>query len=1070
MSLGKDLEKLGTNTLKTLNTVNNIVNDLTSNNRVVAGGCMSFDALMETPISDYCLMSMADYQLRKYMMLNMYMRDITLSATPQTYGIGNLLSNEISNYSYAENNNYLNEYQKIDAKNSTTRVGKQNDNIQNYGGGSNKYFSNKLYSQAYNLFPDENDSGTANFTEAEKWATYEANTNRNSILRKTKELFRNRKIHTIIDSFHTDPSNLDLNDPTQNGSAAYGLSHGRNLLTWSAENTGSSYSTNGYDNPYCRVWTHHHQYSQKRANLIRPFVKEEVKNGTTTYTPIEQSKLHTWGNGFKIGNEWGWKKDNKEAWEMSVLDKKTGMVNITPKYVDGGRERNIHTKDCMFSIENLAWQGFDPYSFEKALSWEQRGPFGGRIMWFPPYGLTFNEDSKVNWTEHSFIGRGENVYTYTNTSRSGTLEFLMVVDHPSVLDYATWHDDKPTDTKVLRFLAGCDPLDCTTESLLCHVKPTPLTDEYTEEGEDKTNTSDNTSNNTSDNTEDIIFFAFFPNNYSGVYDLENNSVVDPIAYLLYGRGAQWKYDDEFLERSTSLNLPLEIETGMTVDNGNGYEMNNSGTYERQDEQKNYIVGTSNANKGKKFYYRIDGTYTPEDGDSLNTFGQKLKTESSYKDSNNIGLNQSAAKIKDNFTEFVNKEIYTLAEVAYVLTNNAHAVTYINENVDEELNNTNQRIKELENKIGTNSQYQVTKVEIVGYANKQGNNTDKNTNRSRNVSLAKCRAQTIETWLKKKFLGKKITWTTTEEVKGESNGDSNTADAKKWRSVKVTISLKKKENTNLNGSNIKIKQQTKGYVNGKEVDLYTLNTDSAENAGRFWYYDNNNNLVLYDKKVRTAYGQIKSNNSIDRDSQGNNYYRYDQEYHFFNKLKETEPMVFNSLVEKLQYFDPAFHSISGEGFLSRLTFLHQCTRQGGTVGTSDKNNSDNKDVMARNLAFGRPPFCILRIGDFYYQKIVINNMNISYDPLVMDLNSEGVGVVPMIAKITLSFNFIGGGDLTGPVRRLQNALSFNYYANTRLYDNRADRVEYKNRGKDWETMKNGDIDFDNSVFYDTPMQN
>ena len=30
---------------------------------------------------------------------------------------------------------------------------------------------------------------------------------------------------------------------------------------------------------------------------------------------------------------------------------------------------------------------------------------------------------------------------------------------------------------------------------------------------------------------------------------------------------------------------------------------------------------------------------------------------------------------------------------------------------------------------------------------------------------------------------------------------------------------------------------------------------------------------------------------------------------------------------------------------------------------------------------------------------------------------------------------------GPIRRLQNAMTFNYYANARLYDNRADRVTY-----------------------------
>ena len=69
--------------------------------------------------------------------------------------------------------------------------------------------------------------------------------------------------------------------------------------------------------------------------------------------------------------------------------------------------------------------------------------------------------------------------------------------------------------------------------------------------------------------------------------------------------------------------------------------------------------------------------------------------------------------------------------------------------------------------------------------------------------------------------------------------------------------------------------------------------------------------------------------------------------------------------------------------------------------------------------------------------------------MLDLNNEGVGVVPLIANVTISFNFIGGGDLSGPVRRLQNAMSENYYANGRLYNNRADRIE---RDKKWDTME------------------
>jgi hypothetical protein len=67
-------------------------------------------------------------------------------------------------------------------------------------------------------------------------------------------------------------------------------------------------------------------------------------------------------------------------------------------------------------------------------------------------------------------------------------------------------------------------------------------------------------------------------------------------------------------------------------------------------------------------------------------------------------------------------------------------------------------------------------------------------------------------------------------------------------------------------------------------------------------------------------------------------------------------------------------------------------------------------------------------------------------LQWDLNPEGAGVQPMLAQINISFKFIGGGDLGGPIRRLQNAMTFNYYANSRLFDNRADRIEYNGDDK------------------------
>jgi hypothetical protein len=158
-------------------------------------------------------------------------------------------------------------------------------------------------------------------------------------------------------------------------------------------------------------------------------------------------------------------------------------------------------------------------------------------------------------------------------------------------------------------------------------------------------------------------------------------------------------------------------------------------------------------------------------------------------------------------------------------------------------------------------------------------------------------------------------------------------------------------------------------------------------------------------------------------------RFYTESNYFDKLKETDDFVFDKFRDKIKYFHPAFHSTTPEGLNSRLTFLLQCTRQGPTLETQDANN----------LAFGRAPICILRIGDFYNTKIIIDSIGFEFEPLVWDLNPEGIGVQPMIANINMSFKFIGGSTLMGPINKLQNALSFNYFANSQVYDVRADYI-------------------------------
>ena len=159
--------------------------------------------------------------------------------------------------------------------------------------------------------------------------------------------------------------------------------------------------------------------------------------------------------------------------------------------------------------------------------------------------------------------------------------------------------------------------------------------------------------------------------------------------------------------------------------------------------------------------------------------------------------------------------------------------------------------------------------------------------------------------------------------------------------------------------------------------------------------------------------------------------------YFDFVDGNYPNYFQTISEKIKYFHPGFHSTTPEGLNTRLTFLQQCMRQGNSI------YDDKAQIQPQNLAFGKPPICILRIGDFFNTKIVINSLSISYaggSAIQWDLNPSGIGVQPMMADVTMSIDIIGGQSLISPIDRLQNALSFNYYANTEMYDPRADSVD------------------------------
>ena len=981
------------------------------------------------------------------------------------------------------------------------------------------------------------------------------------LVRKTNDNFRHGKYRTLIARFHTgNEEDTSTDNPTQTAiSEKYGMSHGRNLLKLKPD------APNGYDNPYCRVWTYHHQYKTMK-DAIRPF-GDDYDNQDKLESAIMGK--HYGDGGFRtVGNK-EFDGGSVRLDKYGSLNYENGFVNIAPTvkidslYLAGKKnksaeelesansDKSIPLKKCMFSIENLAWRGgntnrsdneYDP----NGLSAEQKGPFGGRIMWFPPYDLTFNETTTAQWNANQFIGRGEKIYTYTDTERRGSLSFTLLIDHPSVVDYWTRKNEEPGDESVdnkqskeqelLRFFAGCGILSANPQEFKYQ---DPLVAEYNEptpDPEPKVENSEPAIEKNKPVSRKMYCFVFYPNNYSGKDD--GSGIVNPIHYLLNGVGTQKRVN---ITTKNAEDFAVEMKKKYSNENYGGYEMRNGkgisiisnplnedyctikSTYAdlESTERKGQYLTDENGTKqsasykgeegflylakqlgdkacslgsaGKdcecneteececstlvtkapyewyrrRWYYRVDN----------DTANQRLngnnKIKENYIDSTSSGFNskigldtvKSLADSEFGIKFEENDEIVSLTDMYLGLEGTGNSSVfdglYIPENVD--------KIDSLKN---GNKRYTINKITFYGHASVQGNNPTKKVNETRNNDLAKNRMLTFKNWMNKNgFPGvEKAEEEYRDGVqKGGNRDDVNNEITKFWRSACVLIEYDE--------SDVVPAQEVQPSEDVNSVALATPTTEtqtfnvndidwnaSSILTGQYVPKKKEADFVEENKQQHQTPGVadlsvLKNNtsNDVNRISKGdinklndtvNNQVsytekkdyvkRYDNEGEFFELLSKDSPFLHHLISDKIKYFDPAFHSISPEGFNARLTFLQQCTRQGPTVGGSDINS-----LSAYNLAFGRPPVCILRVGDFYYTKIIINSISINYDQMQWDLNPEGIGVMPMFAKITLDFNFIGGSDLSGPIARLQNAVSFNYYANTSVYDDRAEIVEYEN---------------------------
>ena len=790
-------------------------------------------------------------------------------------------------------------------------------------------------------------------TEIDNFANYEANS-KGWLLHKTNQLFAHGQINSIIDRFYAEEKD-NFTDKKRF------LSRGRNLYKEGATNLGG-----GYDNPYCRVWTVNHQYS-KMTDLIRPRIKDE--GGAESFATLAEIQGN-YGEGLRPYN------GAKRLSDMSVL-KPNGFVNIAPHKTQSGELDKESIKKCMFSIENLAWKDVEiqnttfklkppyqnkqndrtNYNIGPTLTEEQRGPNGGRIMWFPPYNLKFSEDITTQWSDNTFIGRGEKIYSYVNTERGGSLSFTLLIDHPSIIN--KWRGKNPSDSfeneqKILRFFAGCDDLGDTTAG----------------QDEVETETYDDVVERTvtpveSPKLETIKIFVFFPNNYSGIDDKPD----DFADYLMNGgRYASNGYEVE--NEGHEIDNPI-VGVGQTW----YYRVDN-----KYKNQALVYYATKSGNNWDKYYKREKGKIVelpaseglPNNGDitgfTLNNF-----------DADSFKFIEGQMKTSGLIDETIDygKTLFSFGDLYYALKN------FGSYNTQE---NVNPVLAAL-----LNNAEKIDHISVYGHASSHG---DEN----KNDMLSKDRAYSVSEWLKgrmKYFVdGNKIYPGESKPINvSKGNFDVSSLEAKVNRSAVIEI-------------------------------YYDINKEKKQKKAA-------RETVT---KTRNIYRSVSGKKQTDEP--------YDNEYTYFRDIKESESFIKNRIIQKIQFFDPAYHSITPEGFNARLTFLHQCTRQGPTVSASDANGTP-KDTGVGNLAFGRAPYCVLRIGDFYNTKILIESIQISYDNaggVQWDLNPEGIGVQPMMADITLRFKFIGGSDISGPIERLQNAVSYNYYSNASIYDRRADHRE------------------------------
>lgn len=758
------------------------------------------------------------------------------------------------------------------------------------------------------------------------------------LLYKTKQLFDNVKISSLIGRTSIAKDEDEINDIDSTTDTV--------LYKYKANPRGRALN----DGSFYRSWTKTKPYGSHDTR---------IRHG-------EMDKYQEALNRFRVTVDSKGKVSSSPAYLLdNTVLKKNGFVRIAPTAEEHWLNKDGNYK-TMLSIENLAWKDCEKTSNNFVDG--EIGPNGGRIMWFVPYGLSFNESVGVSWNSDRFIGRGEKIFTYSKTRRDANLAFKLLVDYPSTINnYSARNIPDPkgrqTDSlhyDILRYFAGCETKN--------NINPPELPVQPKDSG-DNIDPKESAGEGNK-----ITISVYYPNNYTGHYIVDpysNSNFVDPDfeKYIFTGKNAK-------------------------VAGGKGYCCLPTGVSDITDIGTSVEVFRTPTQK-ETCYYRVDQDccygYT---GRKINTMN--FNNKASYKDEWGTETHDFNLNKKDGR--------YSLFDFLYVISSLSGET--IDKNISPLSDNWETNIGELKtiiNSLAESGAFK-DKDELDSLRNFllsadikeitfNGVATDQDPNDS--PRLAKLRGNACRELLKKYI-----------------NIDKIPTDKKRGMVKKVKL----KNKHNVNPTEVKISRRC-------DIEIeYNLPKVSREND------------TLYTDEYNETFTTTTQTNADDDKSEVRFY--GGQEWMNFHELESTTLGLTNeSVYDKQRHFGPAYHSTTPEGFNARLNFLHQCTRQGHTMTASDKVNTGS----AGNLGFGRMPVCVLRLGDFIYGKIIINSLNINFNDgngMLWDMNPEGIGVQPMCAEVRINITFIGGQSLNGPLPRIQNGVSFNYYANTGAYDPRA----------------------------------